>query len=57
MTAQAAEKIAPGEVLLDVENISLSFGGVKAIQDISFNIEKAKSARLSAPMAPVKHPC
>ncbi len=29
---------APGEVLLEVDNISLSFGGVKAIRDVSFDI-------------------
>jgi len=27
-----------GEVILDVRNISLSFGGVKALTDISFDI-------------------
>ena len=27
-----------GEVILDLKNISLSFGGVKALQDISFNV-------------------
>ena len=31
-----------GEVLLDVENISLSFGGVKALSDISFDIMKGE---------------
>jgi branched-chain amino acid transport system ATP-binding protein len=28
----------PGDVMLKVENVSLSFGGVKAISDISFDI-------------------
>ena len=28
--------LSPGETLLQVDNISLSFGGVKAIQDVSF---------------------
>jgi len=27
-----------GEVILDVQNISLRFGGVKALTDISFNV-------------------
>src|SRR5262245_25210101 len=27
-----------GEVILDLQNISLSFGGVKALTDISFNV-------------------
>ena len=31
---------AKGEVLLSVENISLRFGGVKAISDVSFDIRK-----------------
>ena len=28
-----------GPVVLDLKNISLSFGGVKALTDISFNVE------------------
>ena len=32
--------IAKGEVLLAVENVSLAFGGVKAITDVSFDIRK-----------------
>ncbi|PZQ72201.1 MAG: ABC transporter ATP-binding protein, partial [Variovorax paradoxus] len=27
-----------GDVILDVQNISLSFGGVKALTDISFDV-------------------
>ena len=27
-----------GDVILEVNNISLSFGGVKALTDISFNV-------------------
>ena len=37
MTAQTSGQ-APGNVILDVNNISLSFGGVKALTDISFNV-------------------
>ncbi|MEY3451197.1 MAG: hypothetical protein RL711_1023, partial [Bacteroidota bacterium] len=29
-----------GDVILDVQNISLSFGGVKALTDISFNVKE-----------------
>ena len=29
-----------GEVILDVQNISLSFGGVKALTDISFDVRE-----------------
>jgi branched-chain amino acid transport system ATP-binding protein len=28
-----------GDVILDVNNISLRFGGVKALSDISFNVK------------------
>lgn len=41
--------IAPGEVLLNVDNISLSFGGVKAITDISFNILKGEVRAIIGP--------
>jgi branched-chain amino acid transport system ATP-binding protein len=30
--------LTPGDVMLKVDNVSLSFGGVKAISDISFDI-------------------
>ena len=29
-----------GDVILDVKNISLRFGGVKALTDISFNVRE-----------------
>ena len=29
-----------GDVILDVKNISLSFGGVKALTDISFDVRE-----------------
>ena len=31
---------AIGEVVLDVKNISLAFGGVKALSDISFDVRE-----------------
>ncbi len=31
---------APHPTLLDVKNVSLSFGGVKAIRDVSFDIRQ-----------------
>ena len=37
MMADASPR-ATGKVILDVSNISLSFGGVKALTDISFNV-------------------
>ena len=37
------------EVLLAVENISLSFGGVKALTDISFDIRKGEIRAIIGP--------
>ena len=37
------------EVLLSVENISLSFGGVKALTDISFDIAKGEIRAIIGP--------
>ena len=37
------------EVLLSVENISLSFGGVKALSDISFDIAKGEIRAIIGP--------
>src|SRR5258708_16288460 len=37
------------EVLLSVENISLSFGGVKALADISFDIRKGEIRAIIGP--------
>jgi branched-chain amino acid transport system ATP-binding protein len=41
--------IARGEVLLAVNNISLSFGGVKAITDVSFDIRKGEVRAIIGP--------
>src|SRR5688572_27748019 len=38
-----------GEVLLAVENVSLSFGGVKAITDISFDVRKGEIRAIIGP--------
>ena len=45
--AQGTEKI--GEVILDVNNISLSFGGVKALTDISFNVREHEIRAIIGP--------
>ncbi len=46
----AAEKLDPApEVLLDIENVSLSFGGVKAIRDVSFDIHKGEIRAIIGP--------
>ena len=38
-----------GEVILDVHNISLSFGGVKALSDISFNVREHEVRAIIGP--------
>ena len=45
----AGDPIANGEVLLDVRNVSLSFGGVKAIRDISFDVLKGEIRAIIGP--------
>ena len=47
MTAQAARKI--GDVILAVQNISLSFGGVKALTDISFDVREHEVRAIIGP--------
>ncbi len=41
--------IEPGGLLMDVRNVSLSFGGVKAITDISFDIRKGEIRAIIGP--------
>jgi branched-chain amino acid transport system ATP-binding protein len=50
MRAPAASEIAAGEVLLSVENVSLSFGGVHALRDVSFDIKKGEVRAIIGPM-------
>ena len=38
MRAPSGHEIAAGDVLLAVENVSLAFGGVKAVTGVSFDI-------------------
>jgi branched-chain amino acid transport system ATP-binding protein len=49
MRAPTASDIAAGEVLLSVENVSLSFGGVQAIADVSFDIRKGEIRAIIGP--------
>ncbi|MBW8828056.1 MAG: ABC transporter ATP-binding protein [Burkholderiales bacterium] len=42
-------KCRTGEVILDVQNISLSFGGVKALTDISFNVREHEIRAIIGP--------
>jgi len=47
--ARAAESRRTGEVILDIQNISLSFGGVKALTDISFDVREHEVRAIIGP--------
>ena len=49
MRAPAEGEVAAGAVLLSVENVSLAFGGVKAISDVSFDIRKGEIRAIIGP--------
>jgi branched-chain amino acid transport system ATP-binding protein len=49
MRAPSTRDIAAGEVLLSIDNVSLSFGGVKAIRDVSFDIRKGEVRAIIGP--------
>jgi branched-chain amino acid transport system ATP-binding protein len=49
MRAPSGPQIAVGDVLLAVENVSLSFGGVKAVNDVSFDIRKGEIRAIIGP--------
>jgi branched-chain amino acid transport system ATP-binding protein len=49
VSPDSAESAAKGEVLLSVENVSLRFGGVKAISDVSFDIRKGEIRAIIGP--------
>ena len=49
MRAPPNQSIVAGEVLLSVEDVSLSFGGVKAISGVSFDIRKSEIRAIIGP--------
>ena len=49
MRAPTGQDIAAGEVLLAVQNVSLAFGGVKAVNDVSFDIRKGEIRAIIGP--------
>jgi branched-chain amino acid transport system ATP-binding protein len=49
MRAPKGPDIAAGDVLLALENVSLSFGGVQAISDVSFDIRKGEIRAIIGP--------
>ena len=46
---QTYHQIARGDVLLAVDHVSLSFGGVKAITEVSFDIRKGEIRAIIGP--------
>src|SRR6201987_1467793 len=49
MRATGGSEAAVGDVVLSVENVSLSFGGVKAVSDVSFDIRKGEIRAIIGP--------
>jgi branched-chain amino acid transport system ATP-binding protein len=49
MRAPSERDVTAGEVLLSIENVSLSFGGVKALRDVSFDIRKGEIRAIIGP--------
>jgi branched-chain amino acid transport system ATP-binding protein len=49
MRAPSGREVAAGAVLLSVENVSLAFGGVRAISDVSFDIRKGEIRAIIGP--------
>jgi branched-chain amino acid transport system ATP-binding protein len=49
MRATGGPGIAVGDALLSVENVSLSFGGVKAVSNVSFDIRKGEIRAIIGP--------
>src|SRR5690606_41106854 len=49
MRAPSEKDVAAGDILLAIENVSLSFGGVKAIRDVSFDIRKGELRAIIGP--------
>ena len=41
--------MAPGDVLLALDNVSLSFGGVRALRDVSFDVRKGEIRAIIGP--------
>src|SRR5438874_4464666 len=49
MRAPSARDVAAGEVLLSVERVSLAFGGVRALVEVSFDIRKGEIRAIIGP--------
>src|SRR5689334_21706151 len=49
MRARGQVDVAAGEAILSIENVSLAFGGVRAITDVSFDIRKGEIRAIIGP--------
>jgi len=49
MRAPAGQEVAAGKILLAVEHVSLAFGGVKALRDVSFDIRTGEIRAIIGP--------
>src|SRR5947199_3213033 len=49
MRSPTGADVAAGEAILAVENVSLAFGGVKAISDVSFDVRKGEIRAIIGP--------
>ena len=49
IVAASDDGIAPGGLLMDVKSVSLAFGGVKAITDVSFDVRKGEIRAIIGP--------
>ena len=49
MRAPSGPDVAAGDVLLAVEDVSLAFGGVKAVSGVSFDIRKGEIRAIIGP--------
>jgi branched-chain amino acid transport system ATP-binding protein len=49
MRAPTGQDVAAGEVLLSVDDVSLAFGGVKAVSGVSFDIRKGEIRAIIGP--------
>lgn len=47
--SERASSLKSGDVILDIDHVSLRFGGVKAITDVSFNVRKGEIRAIIGP--------
>jgi branched-chain amino acid transport system ATP-binding protein len=57
MRAPSTREAALGEVVLAVEDVSLAFGGVRALTGVSFDIRKGEIRAIIGPTAPARRRC